>query len=92
MVNRVVPRIFPGESTRSLPSRPISLYWPGSFGCTPSGTGNCAARAARTPKPACFPPRWLTTPEEISTSSAGTPHASAAAATSRARACAAASR
>jgi hypothetical protein len=57
MVNRVRPRIFPGASTRSLPSRPISVYRAGSFGPTPSGTGSCAALMARSPNPARFPPR-----------------------------------
>ena len=92
IVNLVRPRIFPGESTRSVPSRPITRYAPGSFGLTPSGTGSCPARAARSPKPALRPLEWRRTPDSILISSAGTPQASAAADASRARAWAAASR
>ena len=59
IVNRVCPRIFPGESTRSRPSRPDQPDTrPGSFGWTSSGTGSCSARAASSPKPARFPLGW----------------------------------
>jgi len=85
-VNRAVPSVFAPESIRGR-RRPISFQSFGSFSVTSAGGVNVAAFTASSPKVARRrDPPSDTTPRSTVIFVAGTPHSSAAAATSIARA------
>ena len=92
MVKVAVPCDLSWESRRGR-RVPISLKSLGSFKVTSAGASSFAARRAKSPKRPLLPlAAWARTPLSTAISPAGTCQASAAAATSMARAMAPASR